>query len=142
VSADTGIAMSSPDPFQPDAEPLRTLDQPPGEVISPTGLRVEAPLQPEAPAAAPAHEEWAEENFYRVVLNLEAGDWVEIETFADENSAEACAAEIVQSLAEAGSWPRVRGRYLRPETIMSVEVSERRRYTGSAARASWGQSLD
>ncbi|MGI8607286.1 MAG: hypothetical protein ACR2L0_09095 [Gaiellaceae bacterium] len=133
--------MSSPDPLQPGVEPLRTVDQPAGEVISPTGLRVEAPLAEKAPAA-PADDGWAEENFYRVVLNLEAGDWVEIETFADEQSAEACAAELVEALAEAKSWPRVRGRYLRPETIMSVEVSERRRYTGSAARSSWGQSLD
>ena len=132
--------MSSPDPLEPGVEPLRTVDQPAGEVISPTGLRVEAPLPDEAPAAAPVTDEWAEENFYRVVLNLEAGDWVEIETFADEESAEACAAELVESLADAKAWPRVRGRYLRPETIMSVEVSERRRYTGSAARASWGQS--
>src|SRR5688500_11273962 len=128
--------MSSPDPFQPDANPLRTLGQPPGEVISPTGLRVEAPLEPEAPAAVCVPEEWVEENFYRVALTLEEGDWVALETFADARAAEACAAEIVQSLAEARSWPRVRGRYLRPETIMSVEVSERRRYTGSAARAS------
>jgi hypothetical protein len=134
--------MSLPDPLQPGAEPLRTVEQPAGEVISPTGLRVEAPLPEERPAVAPVDDQWAEENFYRVVLNLEAGDWVEIETFADEKAAEACAAEIVESLAEAKSWPRVRGRYLSPETIMSVEVSERRRYTGSAARASWGQSLD
>ena len=134
--------MSAPDPLQPGGEPLRTVDQPAGEVISPTGLRVEAPVPEEAPAVAPADDQWAEENFYRVVLNLEAGDWVEIETFADEQSAEACAAELVKSLAEEKSWPRVRGRYLRPETIMSVEVSERRRYTGSAARASWGQDLE
>jgi hypothetical protein len=134
--------MSSPDPLQPGVEPLRTVDQPAGEVISPTGLRVEAPLPEEAPAAAPQDDQWAEENFYRVVLNLEGGDWVEIDTFADEQSAEACAAELVETLAEAKKWPRVRGRWLRPETIMSVEVSERRRYTGSAARASWGQSLD
>ena len=134
--------MSSPEPLQPSAEPLRTVGQPTGEVVSPSGLRVEAALPEEAPAAAPAEDQWAEENFYRVILNLEAGDWVEIETFADEQSAEACAAELVQALAQANAWPRVRGRYLRPETIMSVEVSERRRYTGSAARASWGQSAD
>jgi hypothetical protein len=134
--------MSSPDPFEPGTEPLRTVDQPAAEVISPTGLRVEAPSPAEAPAPAPADDEWAEENFYRVILNLEGGDWVEIETFADEPSAEACAAELVENLAESKSWPRVRGRYLRPETIMSVEVSERRRYTGSAARATWGQSLE
>ena len=134
--------MSAPDPLQPDVEPLRTVNPPAGEVISPTGLRAEAPPHEEARAPAPADDQWAEENFYRVVLNLEAGDWVEIETFADEQSAEACAAEIVETLAEAKAWPRVRGRYLRPETIMSVEVSERRRYSGSAARASWGQTLD
>lgn len=44
--------MSLPDPLQPGTEPLRTVEQPAGEVISPTGLRVEAPLPEERPAVA------------------------------------------------------------------------------------------
>jgi hypothetical protein len=100
------------------------------------GLRIEA-----APAGAPTagEETWGEENFYRVVLNLEGGEWVEAGTFGDEESAEASARELVTQLAER-RWPRVKSRYLRPETILSVEISERRRYTGSPARAAWGQT--
>jgi hypothetical protein len=104
--------------------------------LSPHGLRVEA-----LPADAPTAEEdaWAEENFFRVVLHLEGGEWVEAGSFGDEQEAEACARELVTQLADR-RWPRIKSRYLRPETIHSVEVSERRRYTGSSARAQWGQS--
>jgi hypothetical protein len=104
--------------------------------VSHHGLRIEPP-----PAAqlAPDEEAWAEEHFYRVVLNLEGGEWVEVGTFPDEETAEARARELVTQLAER-AWPRVKSRYLRPETILSVEISERRRYTGSNTRAAWGQS--
>ena len=100
------------------------------------GLRIEA-----APGDSPtaAEETWTEENFFRVVLHLEGGEWVEVGTFSDEESAEASARELVAQLADR-RWPRVKSRYLRPETILSVEVSERRRYTGSPARAAWGQT--
>jgi hypothetical protein len=117
-------AAETPDPQTPAA---------PG--LSPHGLRIEA-----APAGEPAAEEqtWAEENFYRVVLHLEGGEWVEVGTFGEEDAAEASARELVTQLAER-RWPRVKSRYLRPESILSVEVSERRRYTGSPSRAVWGQ---
>ncbi|HEY7195621.1 MAG TPA: hypothetical protein VH306_00370 [Gaiellaceae bacterium] len=105
--------------------------------LSAHGLRLEGTP---APAAGSSEDEWDQENFFRVILNLEGGDWVEAATFGDEESAEACARELVQQLAERGAWPRVRSRYLRPETILSVEVSERRRYTGSSVRAAWASS--
>ncbi|HEX2505142.1 MAG TPA: hypothetical protein VHK22_02950 [Gaiellaceae bacterium] len=113
-------------------EPHATATPP---ALSPHGLRIEAP--PTGQAAA--EETWAEENFFRVVLNLEGGEWVEVGSFGDEGGAEACARELVGQLAER-RWPRVKSRYLRPETILSVEVSERRRYTGSTARTAWGQT--
>jgi hypothetical protein len=119
-------AAETPEPVASSAEPGLLAH----------GLRIEA-----APTAAAAADEetWAEENFYRVVLNLEGGEWVEVGTFRDEESAEASARELVTQLAER-RWPRVKSRYLRPETILSVEVSERRRYTGSSSRAAWGQT--
>ena len=116
-------------------EPLTSAPAPvPG--LSPHGLRIET-----APGGEPAaaEEAWAEESFFRVVLHLGGGEWVEVGSFGDEEGAESCARELVTQLAER-RWPRVKSRYLRPETILSVEVSERRRYTGSPTRAAWGQN--
>ena len=79
---------------------------------------------------------WTEERPYRVLLNLEGGDWIEVDSFATEEEAEACAKELAGRLADTTEWPRVGGRYLRPETITAIEVSERRRWGGSTARAS------
>jgi hypothetical protein len=80
-------------------------------------------------------ETWAEERLYRVVLNMHGGDWVEIDSFHTESEAEACAKEMADRLASATEWPRIRGRWLRPDTITSIEIAERRRYGGSQARA-------
>jgi hypothetical protein len=98
----------------------------PAPALSPHGLRLEpaAAVQPVAEA-----EPWAEESFFRVVLHLEGGESVEAASFPDAESAEARARELVTHLAER-AWPRIRSRYLRPETILSVEVSERRRFAG------------
>jgi hypothetical protein len=85
--------------------------------------------------AAP-QDDWAEERLYRVLLNLDSGDWVEVDSFATEDEAEECAKGLADRLATTTEWPRIRGRYLRPETITAVEISERRRWGGSSARAS------
>jgi hypothetical protein len=78
---------------------------------------------------------WEEERLFRVVLNMDGGDWVEIDSFHSETEAEACAKEMADRLAETTEWPRIRGRWLRPDTITSIEIAERRRYGGSSARA-------
>ena len=83
-----------------------------------------------------AQDDWTEERLYRVLLNLEGGDWVEVDSFATEEEAEECAKELADRLAATTDGPRVRGRYLRPETINAIEISERRRWGGSSARAS------
>ena len=79
---------------------------------------------------------WAEERLFRVVLNMDGGDRVEIDSFHSEPEAEACAKGMADRLAGATEWPRIRGRWLRPDTITSIEIAERRRYGGSQARAS------
>ena len=78
---------------------------------------------------------WAEERLYRVVLNMDGGDWVEIDSFHSEPEAEACEKAMADRLAGTTEWPRIRGRWLRPDTITSIEIAERRRYGGSQARA-------
>lgn len=98
-----------------------------------TGLRISGPAEPAIEESAavepaqPATEEWSEQRLYRVVLNLTSGEWVEVGSFPDEQTADGHAREIATRLAQATEWPRVRGRYLRPETIVSIEISERRR---------------
>jgi hypothetical protein len=119
-------AAETPGPLEPSTE----------AGIVPHTLRIEASPVVEH---APQEESWAEENFFRVVLNLEGGEWVEVASFGDEESAEAAARDLVAQLAER-RWPRVKSRFLRPESVLSVEVSERRRYTGSPARTAWGQA--
>jgi hypothetical protein len=81
-------------------------------------------------------EAWAEDPAFRVILNLESGDSLEVEAFHSEAEAETCARELAVRLAETNEWPRIAGRYLRPETIHAIEISERRRWGGSSARAS------
>lgn len=125
--------MSAAETPEPVASPSSAA---PG--LSPHGLRIEAP--PVEPAEQPATEEpWVEESFYRVILNLDGGEWVEAGSFGDEEAADERARELVGQLAER-RWPRVKSRYLRPESILSIEVSERRRYTGSNVRAAWAQT--
>jgi len=84
---------------------------------------------------------WVEEKHYRVVLNLVNGDCAELSSFGDEESAEACARDMAARLASTSEWPHVRGRYLRPETILSIEISERRRMTGSHVRERYWQGI-
>jgi hypothetical protein len=101
-----------------------------------TGLRITGPVEPVAEETAvavapePRTEEWTEQRLFRVVLNLQNGEWLEVGSFPDEASADGHAREIATRLAQTNEWPRVRGRYLNPETILSIEISERRRLAG------------
>jgi hypothetical protein len=108
------------------AESPEPIAAAPAPSLSPHGLRLE-PTGAVEPA--PASEAWAEERFFRVVFHLEGGESVEVASFPDAETAEARARELVERLAEH-AWPRVKSRYLRPETVLSVEVSERRRFAG------------
>lgn len=85
--------------------------------------------------------DWVEEKLFRVVFNLTSGEWVELGSFADAAQAESCAREAAVQLATTSEWPRVGSRYLRPETIVSIEISERRRLSGSEVRAHYWQGV-
>ena len=102
----------------------------------------QTPAELPRPQAAEGADGWVEEKHFRVILNLVSDDWVELASFADEESAEACARDMAVRLASTGEWPRVRGRYLRPETIVAVEISERRRMTGSQMRERYWHGVE
>ncbi|HXH88901.1 MAG TPA: hypothetical protein VNI55_09890 [Gaiellaceae bacterium] len=61
----------------------------------------------------------------RVVVRLLGGDDVELGIFDGPDAAVARAKELVVTLGaaeESGEWPEVEGRFLRPGSIVSVDV--------------------
>jgi hypothetical protein len=96
------VSSSGPE-FKPepaaDPEPVEPEPTPPPVVVTPTGQRV------------------------KVFVRLTSGDRVDAGTFDGLDAAKARGAEIARTLAgEAPEWPFVAGRFLRPETIVSVDV--------------------
>jgi hypothetical protein len=82
----------------------------------------EVPAFDEAPSfgepAGPSDER-------RVVLQLTGGETVELRRVADADEAVEFAREAVRRIAAAeatGEWPEIDGRFLRPDSIFSVDI--------------------
>jgi hypothetical protein len=75
---------------------------------------------------AEAHVGVAEETWQRrVVLQMTDGATVELRRMVDEAEAVAFARDAVRRIAAAeasGEWPELDGRFLRPESIFSVDI--------------------
>jgi hypothetical protein len=87
-----------------------------------------------------------EHSGFNVMLRLVGGDRIEAASFAHAGEAHTFAEELIASASRPDRWPRVGDRYLRPETIVSIDVEpdSQPRWTGSTGRASsWtGRSSD
>ncbi len=98
-------------------------------------------VQEEVPAEAVAEVEYVEhhehehvqhapvfgttETEHRVVLQLTGGETVELRRFTDSDEAVEFARDCVRRIAAAeatGEWPEIDGRFLRPDSIFSVDV--------------------
>jgi hypothetical protein len=77
----------------------------------------------------------AADSGFNVLLRLEGGDRMEAGSFPDAREAHGFAQELIASVNAGESWPRIGERYLRPETIISVDVEPAPRWTGSTGRA-------
>ena len=65
------------------------------------------------------------ETEHRVVLQLTGGETVELRRFTDSDEAVEFARDCVRRIAAAeatGEWPEIDGRFLRPDSIFSVDV--------------------
>ena len=61
----------------------------------------------------------------RVVLQLTGGETVELRRFTDSDEAVEFARDCVRRIAAAeatGEWPEIDGRFLRPDSIFSVDI--------------------
>ncbi|MGH2995512.1 MAG: hypothetical protein ACRDM9_04275 [Gaiellaceae bacterium] len=116
VSAAPLVPASEVEPVA--VEPLAQTDAsggltpghvPPGPVSEPVA----------APAPAPAAE-----TTFRVSIRLTNGERVEVGAFDDLEAAKAQAKGLMAQVAAAdtGDWPFVSGRFLKPDTIVSVDI--------------------
>jgi len=130
-------APPAQEPEQQVAQPAPVVEQP-----------VEAP--PAAPAAqsevpsqtVSAQVESTPVPMHVVLIRLREGDVLEVGTFQTATEAAARAQEVVQQIAAAegeATWPFFGERYLRPDTIVSVDLFEEPagKWLGSPLRARW-----
>jgi hypothetical protein len=77
--------------------------------------------QPEAPAP-PA----VDTTPWRLTIRLSNGERVEAGDFPDQEAAKLEARTIMSQVADADGddWPFVNGRFLKPDTIVSVDIAE------------------
>jgi len=131
--AHVSVAFHTPPAVEP--EPVaETVPADPMPVVEPEPEPEAQPVATSAPVAPPD----AKEAQFRIALCLEGGDEIDVAFFNDEAEAEAAARELIAGIAKDGEWPRVGNQFIRPERIVSVEIREQQRWTGSGARASWG----
>ncbi len=129
------------------AEPV-LLEPVVAEVVSepePTFSRIEeqqAAPEPDAQAA----QELPSALSYDVSLRLTDGERVPIGSFGEPEKAREYARDVVKHLSdEDDGWPFFSGRFLRPDTIVSVDivpVGEPDRWLGSSVRSNWASRLN
>lgn len=96
------VAPPAPAPAVPEPEPA----------LKPASLRVPAP-EPDDPGPGSA----------RVTIRLTTGERVPVAEFPTHDGAKEHARSLIRDLADSGDeWPLVNGRFLKPETIVSVDV--------------------
>lgn len=150
-------APAAPPPAeQLPAEPVVVVAETPATPPAPEqpvepGLFAQAAEQVLAPPAAPEPPPVAQEPVptpapveptHLVVLRLTGEDRVEIGAFGGQDDAESFARTVVGRISRAeeqSEWPLFGDRFIRPQTIVSVDVVERSAasWTGSQMRARW-----
>ena len=144
-------------PAQPVAPvaPLETVAETAPPVAPPPAAEVPAPVEAPAPVETPAPVEAtpapepqpaaAPVASQHVVLRLQDGESLQVGSFEDAAEASRWAQEIVRQIASAegqSTWPFFANRYLRPDTIVSVDLVEEssEKWLGSSVRRSWAET--
>jgi hypothetical protein len=129
-------AAASPAPDATEAAEEETVSEAAAEAPQEAAVEIApesepVPIQEEPPVGAESAppEESAEpvaEGEFELVLRLTDGDRVPIGDFASIEEAQEKAGEVVQQFTEAkeGRWPFINGRFLRPETIVSIDIEQ------------------
>jgi hypothetical protein len=103
----------------------------PEPVLAPEPQPVATAPAPAPPYASGVDVSWA------VFLRLADGERLEVGAFTGKDEAFDGARTVVRQISSDGSWPFFGGRFIRPESIVSVDLVELEvtRWLGSQARA-------
>ena len=106
----------TPVPAPLDPQPLTPVREPEPVTLRPRP----APEPPHAPAAFAAPVALP---LHRVGVRLTTGELIEVATHEDEAAARTEATALMRYLRDGrGDWPFLAGRFVRPETIVSIDV--------------------
>ena len=118
--------VASPEPVpQPEPDPLPAPYPPAAAQPEPEPQPDPTPVAPEpvAPEAPVAEADSA--TLFRVLIRLTNGERVDAGDFADLEAAKQQAKSLMSEVADdSGDWPFVSGRFLKPDTIVSVDIAE------------------
>jgi hypothetical protein len=119
--AEAPVPVAPEEPAQPEASAPPAAEEP----AQPTP--VEHPVDARPAADAPPEPSVEEAAGQQVVLRLQGGETLEVGAFTSTAEASACAQEVVRQIAstdEQGTWPFFANRFVRPDTILSVDLIE------------------
>ena len=120
------VPMPQPDPAPPaPSYPPAAAAQEPVPAAEPP-VDAEPEPAPE-PQPGPLVEPVAESSVvWRMTIRLTNGEGVEAGDFSDQNAAKEEAKAIMTQIADADAaeWPFVNGRFLKPDSIVSVDIAE------------------
>src|SRR2546421_397537 len=112
VEPEPVVSEPEPAPVEPEPAPIAVAPEP--VVVAPQPpVAVEQPVTSPVPTArVTAH----------VFVRLSNGERIAAGAFDNEHSAEQCAQDLMSAIDTPGSWPRVDGRYVRPDAILSIDL--------------------
>jgi hypothetical protein len=168
MAVEQPVPVVEPEAIAPQPPPEPVVEQAPEPQPEPVQLEHAAPVL--APVVAevveqptseqtfgrveeeqPAPEQSASQELpsalsYDVSLRLTDGERVQIGSFGEPEKAREYARDVVKHLSdETDGWPFFSGRFMRPDTIVSVDivpVGEPDRWLGSSVRAHWASRLN
>lgn len=126
----------SPPPVTLAPAPVNVADEPAPPSLAPVPAPLEPPTAPEpepeptpvflppAPEPPPAaFAAPAAHSLHRVGVRLTTGELIDVAAHEDEAAARAEATALMRYLRDGrGDWPFLAGRFVRPETIVSIDV--------------------
>ena len=112
------------------APPAETSVEPPSISLVPdpepsADEEPEAEAEPETeaePLDEPEHEEVASSTTAEVFVCLTSGERIAAGSFDEQSAAEERARELMTALDGNGEWPRLDGRFIRPDAVVSIDV--------------------
>src|SRR5437588_2737261 len=119
VVAEAPAPVAEAAPAPPEAAPAPPAPAPTPQPAPMPIAEPQPPVAVEQPVTSPVPTARVTAH---VFVRLSNGERIAAGAFDNEHSAEQCAQDLMSAIDTPGSWPRVDGRYVRPDTILSIDL--------------------